>query len=108
MAEEGVIALGSMIERGARFRDWDIPLDEAIARISADYVDNFHDRYNWPLFVWFRVTDKGREIGRSYAEEYAAWLADLHAQGPEYQSPPLHLVPRGNNERRQDNVVDDG
>jgi hypothetical protein len=35
MAEEGVIALGNLIERDARFKDWDIPLDEAIARISA-------------------------------------------------------------------------
>jgi hypothetical protein len=35
MAEEGVIALGNLIERGARFKDWDIPFDEAIARISA-------------------------------------------------------------------------
>lgn len=46
MAEEGVIALGDMIDYGAHFRDWDIPLDEAIARISADYVDDFQNRYN--------------------------------------------------------------
>lgn len=99
MAEEGVIALGDMVERGARFRDWDIPLDEAIARLAADYVDNFNDRYNWPLFLWFRVTDKGKEVGRSYSEEYAAWLANLRAEGREYDAPPLHLVPGEHNER---------
>jgi hypothetical protein len=98
MAAEGVIALGNPIEHGARFKDWDIPLDEAMARLSADYVDNFHDRTNWPMLVWFRVTDKGKEIGRRYSEEYAAWLADLRAQGREYEPLPLHLVPGGHNE----------
>jgi hypothetical protein len=98
MAAEGVIALGNPIDHGARFRDWDIPLDEAMARLSADYVDNFHDRTNWPMLVWFRVTDKGKEIGRRYSEEYAAWLAGLRAQGREYEPLPLHLVPGGHNE----------
>ena len=95
MAEEGVIALGNPIEHGARFKDWNVPLDEAMARLSADYVDNFHDRCNWPMLVWFRVTDKGKEIGRSYSEEYTAWLAELRAQGREYEPLPMHLVPGG-------------
>jgi hypothetical protein len=107
MAEEGLIALGDMVERGARFRDWDIPLDEAIARLAADYVDNFDERYNWPLFLWFRVTDKGKEVGRCYSEEYAAWLAELRAAGREYDTPPLHLVPGGHNEHgASDNAED--
>ena len=55
---------------------------------------------------WFRVTNKGKEIGRSYAEEYDAWLADLRARGREYESPPLHLVPGGHNEQRRDDFVD--
>ena len=74
MAAEGLIALGNPIEHGARFRDWDVPLNEAMARLSADYVDNFHDRDNWPMLVWFRVTDKGKEIGRRDSQEYTAWL----------------------------------
>jgi hypothetical protein len=98
MAAEGVITLGNPIEHGARFKDWDIPLDDAMARLSTDYVDNFHDRANWPMLVWFRVTDVGKEIGRRYCEEYATWLADLRAQGREYEPLPLHLVPGGNPE----------
>jgi hypothetical protein len=98
MAAEGVIALGNPIEHGARFKDWDIPLDEAMARLSGDYVDNFHDRANWPMLVWFRVTDVGKEIGRRYSENYATWLADLRAQGREYEPLPIHLVPGGHPE----------
>ena len=93
MAAEGVIALGNPIDHGAHFKDWDIPLDEAMARLSDDYVDNFHDRANWPMLVWFRVTDKGKEIGRRHSDNYAAWLAGLRAQGREYEPLPLHLVP---------------
>jgi hypothetical protein len=106
MAAEGVIALGNPIEHGARFKDWNIPLDEAMARLSVDYVDNFHDRCNWPMLVWFRVTDKGKEIGRSYEAEYDAWLADLRAQGREYEPLPLHLVPGGLVDQREGNTVD--
>jgi hypothetical protein len=95
MAEDGVIALGDPIAHGARFKDWDIPLDAAIARLAAEYVDKFNDRLRWPWMLWFRVTDEGREIGRRNADEYAAWLADLRAQGREYEPLPLHLVPGG-------------
>jgi hypothetical protein len=106
MAEEGVIALGEPIEHGARFRDWDIPLDDAIARLAAEYIDRFNDRLRWPWMLWFRVTDKGKEIGRSYEAEYDAWLADLRAQGREYEPLPLHLVPGGLVDQRQGNTVD--
>ena len=98
MAAEDLVALGNPIQSGAGFKDWGIPLDDAMARLSTDYVDNFHDRANWPMLVWFRVTDEGKEIGRRYSEEYARWLADLRAQGREYEPLPLHLVPGGNPE----------
>jgi hypothetical protein len=98
MAEEEVIALGEPIEHGARFEDWDIPLDEAIARLTAEYIDRFDDRLRWPWMLWFRVTDKGKQIGRTYEPEYAKWLADLRAQGREYEPLPLHLVPGGHNQ----------
>jgi hypothetical protein len=106
MAADGLISLGNPIEHGARFKDWDIPLDDAMARLAADYVDNFHDRDNWPMLVWFRVTGKGKEIGRSCSQEYAAWLAGLRAQGREYEPLPLHLVPGGQPEQPHDNTVD--
>ncbi|KUH99815.1 hypothetical protein AU188_18185 [Mycobacterium sp. IS-3022] len=44
MSEEGLIALVVPIEQGARFKDWDIRLDEAIARLAAEYIDLFDDR----------------------------------------------------------------
>lgn len=97
MAEDGVIALGGPIEYGAKFRDWDIPIDEGIARLAAEYVDRFDDHLRWPWMLWFRVTDEGKEIGRSYSGEYALWLKDLRARGREYEPLPLHLVPGGRN-----------
>ncbi|MGE2832641.1 hypothetical protein [Mycobacterium sp. SMC-4] len=100
MTEEGVIALGEPVEHGARFEDWDLPLDDAIARLGTEYIDRFDDRLRWPLLLWFRVTDEGKRIGRAYEPEYDAWLADLRAQGTEYEPLPLHLVPGGNTKSR--------
>lgn len=99
MAEEGVIALGEPIDHGARFKDWDVPLDDAIARLAAEYIDKFNDRLRWPWTLWFRVTDKGKEIGRRYEPEYDAWLAELRAKNREYEPLPLHLVPGEHNEQ---------
>ena len=93
-----MIALSDPSDHGAHFVDWDIPLDDAIARLAAEYVDRFNNRPGWPWMLWFRVTDKGKDIGRSYSDEYDAWLADLRAQGREYQAPSLHLVPSEHNE----------
>ncbi|MCV7281669.1 hypothetical protein H7J88_18710 [Mycolicibacterium flavescens] len=95
MAEEGVIALGEPIEHGARFKDWEVSLDEAVARLAAEYIDRFDERLRWPFMLWVRVTDKGRQIGKAYERVYAAWLSDLRAQGREYEPLPMHLVPGG-------------
>lgn len=98
MADEGVIALGDLKDHGARFVDWDVPVDEAIVRLAAEYVDRFNDRRGWPWLLWLRVTEKGKEIGRRYSDEYGAWLADLRAQGREFEAPALKFVPGAHNE----------
>lgn len=108
MAAEGVIALGDLTDHGARFVDWDIPLDDAIARLAAHYVDRFDDRRGWPWLLWLRVTDTGKQIGRRYSAEYDAWLADLRAAGREYESPPPHLVPGGQTQQGHDRPTDGG
>lgn len=93
MADEGVIAFGDPVDHGARFKDWDIPAEAAIARLAAEYIDRFNESLRWPWMLWFRVTDKGKQIGKAYEAEYDEWLADLRAQGREYEPLPRHLVP---------------
>lgn len=46
----------------AGFTPWDLPLDAAMARIEAAYVDNYDDRDSWYFMVWMDQTDKGRKL----------------------------------------------
>lgn len=93
MAEEGVISLGELKDHGARFMRWDIPIDEGIQRLAAEYIDRFDDRTGWPWTLWVAVTDKGKRLAHTYESEYAAWLADKRAQGREYEAMPLRFEP---------------
>jgi hypothetical protein len=95
MADEGLVALGELKDHGARFVPWNIPTDDAIQRLAADYVDRFDDPTGWPWILWFAVTDEGKRIARTYESQYAAWLEDLRAQGREYEAIPPQLAPGG-------------
>ncbi len=55
MAAEGVVVLGELKDHGARFVPWDIPLDNGIARLSAEYVDRFDDGTGWLMLLWLMV-----------------------------------------------------
>ena len=95
MAAEGVIALGQLKDFGARFVPWDIPLDDGIARLAAEYVDRFDDGTGWPMLLWLMVTDSGKTAARECRNEYAAWLAERREQGREYEAIPARLAPGG-------------
>jgi hypothetical protein len=95
MVTEGVAEIGDLKDHGARFEPWDTSLDESIQRLSAEYVDRFDDRTGWPWTLWLRITDKGKELSRSYEPEYEQWLADLRAHDREFDALPLTLEPGG-------------
>jgi hypothetical protein len=95
MAVEGVIVLGELKDHGARFIPWDIPIDDAIQRLAAEYIDRFDDRTGWPWTLWLAVTDKGKRVAQSFQREYTVWLEDLRARGREYEALPSHLTPGG-------------
>lgn len=95
LIDEGEVETGELRDHGARFEPWDIPAQESVQRISAEYVDRFNDRAGWPSTLWLRVTDKGKNLGRSYEPAYRRWLEELRAQGREDQALPLTLEPRG-------------
>ena len=95
LVTDGVAEVGDLHDHGARFEPWDTPLDESIQRLSAEYVDRFDDRTGWPWTLWLRVTDKGKELGRSYEPEYERWLEDLRAHDREFEALPLTLEPGG-------------
>ncbi|MGV0813723.1 hypothetical protein ABQF34_17310 [Mycolicibacterium boenickei] len=92
---EGAAEAGDLRDHGARFEPWDIPAQESVQRISAEYVDRFNDRAGWPSTLWLRITDKGKDLGRSYEPAYRKWLDELRVQGREDQALPLRLEPGG-------------
>jgi hypothetical protein len=95
LIDEGVAEAGDLRDHGARFEPWDVPAQESIQRISAEYVDRFNDRVGWPSTLWLRITDKGKELGRTYEPAYRQWLEELRAQGREDPALPLRLEPGG-------------
>lgn len=95
LIDEGVAETGDLRDHGARFEPWDIPAQESVQRISAEYVDQFNDRVGWPSTLWLRITDKGKDLARSYEPAYRRWLEELRAQGREDQALPLWLEPGG-------------
>ena len=95
LVTEGVAEIGDLREHGARFEPWDSPLDESIQRLSAEYVDRFDDRTGWPWTLWLRITDKGKELGRSYQPKYQQWAQELCEQDREDEALPLRLEPGG-------------
>lgn len=95
LIDEGVAETGDLRDHGARFEPWDIPAQESVQRISAEYVDQFNDRVGWPSTLWLRITDKGKDLARSYEPAYRRWLEELRARGREDQALPLWLEPGG-------------
>lgn len=95
LISEGVAEIGDLQDHGARFVPWNSSLQESIQRISAEYVDRFDDRAGWPWTLWLRVTDKGKELGRSYETDYAQWLGELRRQGREDEALPVRFEPGG-------------
>jgi hypothetical protein len=64
LVSEGLFVLGEIEgpKREPRFVPWDLPLDEAMAKIEDAYVTHFDDRWGWVTMCWLHLTDKGKEL----------------------------------------------
>lgn len=53
------------------FIEWDLPLDDAMAKIEKTYIDNHDDRDSWYFMVWLTHTAKGEKLALEiYREDY--------------------------------------
>jgi hypothetical protein len=61
---EGLFVLGVPVglKRNPRFVPWDLPLDEAMAKIEDAYITHFDDRWGWVTMCWLDLTDKGKKL----------------------------------------------
>ncbi len=63
LVQEGLFILG--VPRGKNSRGlepWNLPLDDAMAKIENKYVTNFDDRWNWVTCAWLELTPKGKAL----------------------------------------------
>jgi hypothetical protein len=60
LVSDGLADLGTP-NRG-RFDTWNLPLDDAMARIEDAYVTHFDDRWGWVTSAWLKLTDKGEKL----------------------------------------------
>jgi hypothetical protein len=72
LVSDGLFVLGSAngTYRRPRFTPWDLPLDDAMARIEKAYVEHFDDQ-NWMFMCWLDLTEKGEKLAQEiyYAAE---------------------------------------
>ncbi len=63
LVTEGLFVLGVPDKNApSGFKTWDLPLDDAMAKIEHRYVANFEDRWNWVTCAWLALTDKGKAL----------------------------------------------
>jgi hypothetical protein len=72
LVSEGWFVLGMPTRKG-EFERWDLPLDEAMAKIEATYLNKFEDRWSWTNMVWMDQTARGKKLA----------LKLYHADDPE-------------------------
>lgn len=61
LVEDGLTLLGTPDRRG-NFNAWDLPLDDAMAKIEDAYMTHFTDRRGWTNVVWLNLTDDGESV----------------------------------------------
>jgi hypothetical protein len=71
LVSDGLFVLGTP-HRGS-FNTWDLPLEEAMAKIENAYVTHFDDRWGWVTMCWLNLTDKGKKLA---LERYHAAAPD--------------------------------
>jgi hypothetical protein len=64
LVSEGLFVRGVPVglKRNPRFVPWNLPLDEAMAKIEDAYVTHFDDRWGWVTMCWLDLTDKGKKL----------------------------------------------
>lgn len=73
LVSEGLFQLGmpSGPKSNPHFESWDLPLEEAMAKIEDAYITHFDDPRNWTNMVWLNLTVKGEKLAleRYYADQ---------------------------------------
>ncbi|WP_245846959.1 hypothetical protein [Mycobacterium szulgai] len=64
LVNEGLFDIGSIegTRRHPYFEPWNLPLDEAMAKIEDAYINHFDDPWGWQTMCWLNPTDKGKEL----------------------------------------------
>ena len=68
----GLVLVGSFDNAARGFVPWDCPLDEALRRIRAVYVDGFDDTATWEWFCLLELTRRGDVLAREIEAQTAS------------------------------------
>jgi hypothetical protein len=64
LAEDGLMEIGDLPDKGDRIIPWNVSLDAALARISDRFVGHYEDTATWGFSVWLGLTDAGERVAR--------------------------------------------
>ncbi len=65
LVSSGLYQIGSVGRGDAGFIPWEIPLDQAIDRIRAEYVGHYEETGHWDYCAWLNLTDEGKKVAEA-------------------------------------------
>jgi hypothetical protein len=71
LVNDGLMEIGDLPSEGRKLITWDVPLDEALARISDRFVGHYGDIGMWAYAVWLDLTDAGERVARELERKAA-------------------------------------
>jgi hypothetical protein len=72
LVEDGLMVIGDLPDRGSRLIAWDLPLDEALTRISDRFIGHYDDMGRWAVSVWLDLTEAGERVARELEKKKAS------------------------------------
>lgn len=64
LVEDGLMEIGDLPSKGPRLNAWDVPLYEALPRISDRFIGHYDDVAMWGYSTWLGLTDAGERVAR--------------------------------------------
>jgi hypothetical protein len=62
LVEEGLMEIGDLPDRGSKLITWDLPLHDALKRISDRFIGHYDDVAMWGFSVWLDLTEAGEGV----------------------------------------------
>jgi hypothetical protein len=72
LVEDGLMEIGDLPDPGRKLITWDLPLDDALKRISDRFIGHYDDVAMWGFSVWLDLTEAGKRVATELEKSKAS------------------------------------